>query len=775
MAAEKSRRFRLKNRDNEDFKEKEILRKRIQRLEYQQNPEKMATIREQARIRQARYREKRRLLNDENNPPVAKKRKVITRKEHNTQKEKSRGRKRKWRESLNPQQKRRLKEKNRLYQATKRSKKKIETSNEIRESDECSANVSKSAIKQASYRSRKAMPKCPQKFAQVTKHILANATAEQKEAFKDHGIAAEELTETVKSMRSCVKYLNVMKTEEWRRMRCRVLSSMKCSKRARKSVAKNLGINYKTMLKMSKISSDERAKRKDALAPNILEAVENHFMESSSFVPDMKSVKKSSLQPVKVLSQTVRELYKGFQTKRPDINISLSTFCKHKPKNIQTSNKKKLYQSLCPTCTNARYLLKAYNKECVQLGKDACKIDGLSDLVSKSTCPREPGNIYHPILCIERNCNICSVGLLEQHVEDLMAVSEKEIAWQYWCTAEISRPNSDKPIKKKVLKVKTGSLRNLVDEMKELTKMLAYHMFVASWQKKAFTELIKEIPKGAVVGHLDFSENYSTFYQEEISSAHWMKNMITVHPSVFHYNCSQCPEGSAPVMDAHIFLSDDNTHDYHAVQEFTRISIGFLREQRCLDILKWLEFTDGCAGQYKSKHSMVDLSFANDDFGVKRERHYFESYHGKGPSDGAGAVVKMAVRRAVLKQNIVIQNAHEMFSYLNEHFSRPDMMNGKCNHSRRTFFLVNGVNRNRKEREIKTTLKGTRELHAVRSISPGLVCSRKLSCICTSCYGEDEGECPNAAYVKDWNVRRLNLKATTVPRVWHRNGEESGL
>ena len=59
--------------------------------------------------------------------------------------------------------------------------------------------------------------------------------------------------------------------------------------------------------------------------------------------------------------------------------------------------------------------------------------------------------------------------------------------------------------------------------------------------------------------HLDFSENYSTFYQQEISSAHWMKNLITVHPFVVFYKCPDCGDGAKPVSDVLDFVTDDTT------------------------------------------------------------------------------------------------------------------------------------------------------------------------------------------------------------------------
>ena len=52
------------------------------------------------------------------------------------------------------------------------------------------------------------------------------------------------------------------------------------------------------------------------------------------------------------------------------------------------------------------------------------------------------------------------------------------------------------------------------------------------------------------------------------------------------------------------------------------------------------EFTDGCAGQYKSKHTFGDLSCCLADFGCNIDRNFFETSHEKGEQDAAGANIK---------------------------------------------------------------------------------------------------------------------------------------
>ena len=69
------------------------------------------------------------------------------------------------------------------------------------------------------------------------------------------------------------------------------------------------------------------------------------------------------------------------------------------------------------------------------------------------------------------------------------------------------------------------------------------------------------------------------------------------------------------------------------------------------------EFTDGCAGQYKSEHTFAD-------FGCQIDRHFFETSHAKGEQDAAGANVKQRATFAVLQRKVTIGSAKDLYDYL---------------------------------------------------------------------------------------------------------------
>ena len=50
----------------------------------------------------------------------------------------------------------------------------------------------------------------------------------------------------------------------------------------------------------------------------------------------------------------------------------------------------------------------------------------------------------------------------------------------------------------------------------------------------------------------------------------------------------------------------------------------------------------------------MDIAYSKSDFDIPVERSFFGSSHGKGPCDGIGAVVKGAVRKAVMAKKVIL-------------------------------------------------------------------------------------------------------------------------
>ena len=120
-------------------------------------------------------------------------------------------------------------------------------------------------------------------------------------------------------------------------------------------------------------------------------------------------------------------------------------------------------------------------------------------------------------------------------------------------------------------------------------------------------------------------------------------------------------------------------------------------------------------GRESKESPILLLSYAEQDFGVKFNRSYFETSHAKGVQDAAGGLKKKNMAdRAVTKGDVKIQNAQYFYDFCNEQLTTVKKSGG-C--KRRVFKLLHTINRNRK-RYFKP-VANIRSIHQVISTENG--------------------------------------------------------
>ncbi|CAC5385885.1 unnamed protein product [Mytilus coruscus] len=367
--------------------------------------------------------------------------------------------------------------------------------------------------------------------------------------------------------------------------------------------------------------------------------------------------------------------------------------------------------------------------------------------------------------CINRECNDCQTDLFMAHLQPLLQDYGNQIVeYTRWETSKF-RNKHGKDVSRVMMVKHKKRLQDIVFETMEELSKLSRHLFNARWQQLQFSTIIKDIPVNWVILNLDFAENYACVSQMEIQTAHWYHQQVTIHPIVAYYkvNCHQCQE---TVQETMLFISDDLTHDAHAVHKFVSMANEHLQQKRMINIQHEIQFSDGCSSQYKSFTPFCDISYSLQDYGFIIERHFYGSRHGKGPCDGAGAVLKSAARRAVMGQTQVINNSKDLFEFAKLKLVKDDLPNSDEHlHSKRTVFHVteSDICRNRPDR-IAKTLKGTRLLHSIKTKEGMNIYTRTQSCFCQPCR-EGIGQCQNDEYVENWKEEHLYRRGENRPRV----------
>ena len=162
---------------------------------------------------------------------------------------------------------------------------------------------------------------------------------------------------------------------------------------------------------------------------------------------------------------------------------------------------------------------------------------------------------------------------------------------------------------------------------------------------------------------MDFSENISQVPQDEIESAHFTTKQVTLHPvHVVRNAADSTPEEPNIINKSLVILSDSLSHNADAVFAFTKHLLTHIRDNPGPCPIRVLHrFTDNCACQYKCKSAFAHIGQQLEaEHYIRVIYHFTESGHGKGPSDGIGAAIKMRLQRLILGERIV-NNAYEAY------------------------------------------------------------------------------------------------------------------
>uniref|UniRef100_UPI00358E6D50 uncharacterized protein n=1 Tax=Myxine glutinosa TaxID=7769 RepID=UPI00358E6D50 len=364
-------------------------------------------------------------------------------------------------------------------------------------------------------------------------------------------------------------------------------------------------------------------------------------------------------------------------------------------------------------------------------------------------CPKLADEEHHGPTCIHRKCSECGVQSLDAF---LSTNKHKEVQWKRWeLVSTTCHTKKSTTVKKRSLVTKTGTIEDLVSELKKEAGPFAEHVFSKNWQHKQQTKLRANIPTGAVSSVFDFAENYTCTYQRGVQSAYYSHDSATVHPIVSYYRSPRCNNS---VTESCIMISDDLRHDYHLVNTFQQVVCQHLTSCRQLKISAMHRFSVS-AGQYKSRGAISEISYAQEDFTYPIQHNHVGTRHGKGACDGEGAVIKSQASIAVRAGTAIIKDAKSLYEYCQENLRKDVDSDQCCGKFLRSVFYVSHdqVDRERSSRCVKT-VTGTRKLHCIKTVAPEVVATRNLTCVCNTCM-QNDGVCQNCRYVEAWKVVSL--------------------
>lgn len=154
---------------------------------------------------------------------------------------------------------------------------------------------------------------------------------------------------------------------------------------------------------------------------------------------------------------------------------------------------------------------------------------------------------------------------------------------------------------------------------------------------------------------MDFSENFTIAYQDEIQSAHWAQQQVTVYTINLWNRDSKHPW---------VITSDTRDHEKNTVAGFTTTVLDWVAsEWPHVDTVSiW---TDGPSSQYKNRFIMALLSMKiQQRYQFSVSWNYFATSHGKGPNDALGGTAKRMVHERIMSRNVTVNSAESFANVL---------------------------------------------------------------------------------------------------------------
>lgn len=214
-------------------------------------------------------------------------------------------------------------------------------------------------------------------------------------------------------------------------------------------------------------------------------------------------------------------------------------------------------------------------------------------------------------------------------------------------------------------------------------------------------------------------------------------------------------------MEYHFYISDDKKHDSYFVQHCLQLHWDSVLEGGFTPRNHWI-WSDGCAGQFKSRIPWYFVSrYPEITNGHNCMWSFFGSGHGKGPHDGAGAVLKRYIRNAQLDvQGPRLQDALTVVAFLRTNLGeRPKTSySGDRRPVSRTFWHIIEDDVDRENEYDCEPIRRCREVHQVRSVGSmevNKLMKRNLACFCPACIAQKWGDCENKDWTGEWEVELL--------------------
>ncbi|CAB3248789.1 unnamed protein product [Arctia plantaginis] len=331
-------------------------------------------------------------------------------------------------------------------------------------------------------------------------------------------------------------------------------------------------------------------------------------------------VKKNGiLKQKRYLLDSVKNLHTKFLKENPKIRISYVTFTRLRPFWIYLPRDDR-ETCACTLHTNIDLLIFALKKNKI------VEIKNYQDMLHVLCCDN------YNIKCVGRDCETCKNRAIPYKEFN----NQEEIEYHEWCRNKKKVGSKEINIMKKI--TRTIKPKDLIFKLEHFLPKFFIHTVNILSQYQAVTLLKQSLNHDETILHMDFSENYSYKFAEEVQSLHFggSRGQVSLHTVVAYLK-----EGRETVHHCLCTVSECTRHDSPAVWAHLQKALEFVFEKRPYITTAHI-LTDSPTSQYRNKNIFYILTQLRETFPSLKlvTWNYQESGHGKGAPDGVGAVVK---------------------------------------------------------------------------------------------------------------------------------------
>lgn len=426
------------------------------------------------------------------------------------------------------------------------------------------------------------------------------------------------------------------------------------------NVTKHMVCKTKALVSEEGVLCTPKPKKGKLLSEEVKDIVKNFYydIDISREMPGMKDCvivrdeqcRKEKKQKRLVLAN-LSEIYRAFQEKFPDVKVSFSKFAEFRPRECVLALSSGTH-TVCVCTTHQNFKLMVYDSGLLPLSFNGKKLVTHKDFLAAIKCD-PPTEACHYRTC--ETCNDVVPGLKDFVLKTFEEEFINSIEYNQW--VQVDRCKFEKLIK---------PADEFVEELFEQLEALSCHDYTAKQQSTFFKQTKASLKEGEILIVGDYAQNYAFVLQDSVQGFHWNNDQATVHPFACYVNRNGVTEPLSIVI-----ISNDLDHHTKAVHYFQKALVDVLKTEVPGERKKIIYMSDGCTAQYKNRFNAHNLCLHQKDFGIPAEWHFFETSHGKGPSDGLSGTVKRLASKASLQlpYDKQIRTPFELFSWAEKNIS----------------------------------------------------------------------------------------------------------